>query len=138
MKLAQAVHDYITLKQSLGFRFHTEATILKAFCNALGEVAIIDVEPHWVTSYLAGSGPVTRYWHRKYEALSGFYRFALGRGYVLHSPLPTTVPKRPQPFRPYIYPVSTRRRGPRLKKRPCAHCCCCSTGPGYASARPWR
>jgi integrase len=61
------------------------------------------VEPHWVTSYLAGSGPVTRYWHRKYEALSGFYRFALGRGYVLHSPLPTTVPKRPQPFRPYIY-----------------------------------
>jgi integrase len=35
--------------------------------------------------------------------LSGFYRFALGRGYVLHSPLPTTVLKRPQPFRPYIY-----------------------------------
>ena len=103
MKLAQAVHDYIALKQSLGSRFHTEATILNAFCNALGEVAIVDVEPHRVTSYLAGSGPVTRYWHRKYEALSGFYRFALGRGYVLHSPLPTTVPKRPQPFRPYIY-----------------------------------
>jgi len=103
MKLAQAVYDYIALKQSLGFRFHTEATILKAFCNALGEVAIVDVEPHRVASYLAGSGPVTRYWHRKYEALSGFYRFALGRGYVLHSPLPTTVPKRPQPFRPYIY-----------------------------------
>ena len=103
MKLTQAVHDYITLKQSLGLRFHTEATILKAFCNALGEVAIIDVEPHRVSSYLAGNGPLTRYWHRKYEALSGFYRFALGRGYVLHSPLPTTVPKRPQPFRPYIY-----------------------------------
>ena len=103
MKLAQTVHDYIALKQSLGFRFNTEATILKAFCNALGEVAIIDVEPQRVTSYLAGSGPVTRYWHRKYEALSGFYRFVLGRGYVLHSPLPTTIPKRPQPFRPYIY-----------------------------------
>jgi integrase len=103
MKLAQAVNDYIGLKQSLGCRFHTEATILKAFCNAFGEVAIVDVEPHRVTSYLAGNGPVTRYWHRKYEALSGFYRFALGRGYVLHSPLPTTVPKRPQAFRPYIY-----------------------------------
>ena len=103
MKLAQVVHDYIALKQSLGFRFHTEATILKAFCNALGEVAIVDVEPHRVSSYLAGSGPVTRHWHRKYEALSGFYRFALGRGYVLHSPLPATVPKRPQAFRPYIY-----------------------------------
>ncbi len=32
MKLAQAVHDYIVLKQSMGSRFHTEATILKAFC----------------------------------------------------------------------------------------------------------
>lgn len=103
MKLAQAVHDYIALKQSLGLRFHTEATILKAFCNALGDVAIVDPEPQQVTRYLAGSGPVTRHWHRKYEALSGFYRFALGRGYVLHSPLPTTVPKRPQPFRPYTY-----------------------------------
>jgi len=103
MKLSQAVHDYIALKQSLGSRFHTGATILKAFCKALGEVAIVDVEPHRVSSYLAGSAPVTRHWHRKYEALSGFYRFALGRAYVLNSPLPATVPKRPQPFRPYIY-----------------------------------
>jgi integrase len=103
MKLTQAAHDYITLKQSLGSRFHTEATILRAFCNALGEVDIVDAEPHRVTSYLAGSGPVTRHWHRKYEALSGFYRFALARGYVLQSPLPTTVPKRPQEFQPYIY-----------------------------------
>ncbi len=103
MKLSQAVHDYIALKQSLGLRFHTEATILKAFCNALGEIAIVDVEAHGVTQYLAGNGPVTLFWHRKYEALSGFYRFALGRGYVQYSPLPTTVPKRPQPFQPYIY-----------------------------------
>ncbi len=103
MKLAQVVHDYISLKQSLGSRFHTEATILKAFYNSLGEVAIVDVELHQVNSYLYGSGPVTLFWHRKYEALSGFYRFALGRGYVLHSPLPMIIPKRPQPFRPYIY-----------------------------------
>ena len=103
MKLAQAVYEYIALKQSLGSRFHTEATVLKAFCNALGEVAIVEVEPHRVASYLAGSGPVTRHWHRKYEALSGFYRFALARGYVRHSPLPTRVPKPPQAFQPYIY-----------------------------------
>jgi integrase/recombinase XerD len=103
VKLAQAVHDYIALKQSLGSRFHTEATILKAFCNALGDVAIGNVEPHRVSSYLAGSGPVTRHWHRQYEALSGFYRFALARDDVLHSPLPIMVPKRPQPFQPYIY-----------------------------------
>ena len=52
MKIAKAVHDYISLKQSLGSRFHAEATILKAFCNALGEVNIVDVEPQHVNSYL--------------------------------------------------------------------------------------
>ena len=110
MNLAQVVHDYVSLKQSMGSRFRTEATILKAFCKAVGDVAITDVEPQQVTSYLAGSGPVTRYWHRKYEALTGFYRFALGRGYVALSPLPKTVPKRPEPFRPHIFPEQELRR----------------------------
>lgn len=94
----------------MGSRFRTEVTILKAFCKAVGDVAITDVEPQQVESYLDGAGPVTRYWHRKYEALSGFYRFALGRGYVTLSPLPKTVPKRPQPFRPYIFPEEKLRR----------------------------
>ncbi len=110
MNLAQVVHDYVSLKQSMGSRFRTEATILKAFCKAVGDIAITDVEPRQVTSYLAGSGPVTRYWHRKYEALTGFYRFALGRGYVALSPLPKTVPKRPEPFRPHIFPEQELRR----------------------------
>jgi integrase/recombinase XerD len=110
MKLARVVHDYVALKQSMGSRFRTEATILKAFCKAMGNIAITDVEPQRVDSYLAGAGPVTRHWHRKYEALSGFYRFALGRGYVRLSPLPTTVPKRPPPFRPYIFPEEELRR----------------------------
>jgi len=110
MNLTQVVQDYVALKQSMGSRFRTEATILKAFCKAVGDVAITDVEPQQVESYLAGTGPVTRHWHRKYEALSGFYRFALGRGYVTLSPLPTTMPKRPQPFRPYIFTDEELRR----------------------------
>jgi site-specific recombinase XerD len=110
MTLAQIVLEYVALKQSMGSRFRTEATILKAFCKTVGDVAITDVEPQQVERYLAGVGPVTRYWHRKYEALSGFYRFALGRGYVTLSPLPKTVPKRPQPFRPYIFPEAELRR----------------------------
>ena len=110
MNLAQVVHDYVALKQSMGSRFRTEATILKAFCKAVGDVVITDLEPQQVESYLAGAGPVTRHWHRKYEALSGFYRFALGRGYVPLSPLPRTVPKRPQPFRPYIFSEKQLRR----------------------------
>jgi len=110
MKLSQAVHDYVVLKQSMGSRFRTEATILKAFCKALGDVAIADVEPNRVQAYIAGTGPVTRHWHRKYEALSGFYRFAIGREYVTDLPLPKTVPKRPAPFLPYIFSQQELRR----------------------------
>jgi integrase/recombinase XerD len=55
-----------------------------------------------VYTYIAGTGPVTRFWHRKYEVLRGFYRFAIARGYVASSPLPKSIPKRPQ-FVPYIY-----------------------------------
>jgi integrase len=103
MTLARVVADYVALKQALGMRFRTEARILTAFSRALGDVELPEVTPEAVQTYLAGSGPVTTFWHRKYEALTGFYRFAVGRGYAARSPLPTTVPKRPAPFVPYLY-----------------------------------
>jgi integrase len=110
MMLAQAVADYVTLKQALGMRFRTEARILTAFARALGAVALREVTPEAVQTYLAGSGPLTTFWHRKYEALTGFYRFAVGRGYAAESPLPTIVPKRPAPFVPYLYtPAEVQR-----------------------------
>jgi site-specific recombinase XerD len=56
-----------------------------------------------VLVYLAGAGPVTRFWQRKHEALSGFYRFAIARGYATHSPLPRIVPRPLKEFVPYIY-----------------------------------
>jgi hypothetical protein len=46
-------------------------------------VALADVNADRVDAYSAGSGPVTRFWHRQHEALRGFYRFAIGRGYTL-------------------------------------------------------
>jgi len=103
MKLAQAVATYVTYKQSLGMRFATEARSLKSFCRTLGEVDINQVEADQVCAYLAGKGPLTRFWHRKLDALRGFYRFALARGYATCSPLPTTVPRPLQAFVPYIY-----------------------------------
>jgi len=103
MRLAHVVAEYVALKQAMGMRFRTEAGILQALCRALGDVDIAGVESGPVQAYLAGRGPLTTFWHRKYETLTGFYRFALGRGYAPASPLPTTVPKRPAPFVPYIY-----------------------------------
>jgi len=110
MKLAPVIQQYIDLKQAMGSRFHTEAVILTAFCHALGDIAIGEVQAEQVTAYLAGTGPVTRFWHRKYDALRGFYRFAVGRGSVACSPLPPTVPKPPVVFTPYIYSTAELKR----------------------------
>jgi len=103
MKLSQVIAQYVALKQSMGARFHAEAVILKAFSKALGDPAIVDIEVDQVHAYVAGVGPVTRFWHRKHEALRGFYRFAIGRGYVACSPLPTVLPKPSKAFVPYIF-----------------------------------
>ena len=103
MKLMQAVAAYVAYKQSLGMRFTTEARTLKSFCRALGDVDIDRIEPEQVRAFLDGAGPMTRFWHRKLDALGGFYRFALARGYACRSPLPTNVPRCAQAFVPYIY-----------------------------------
>ncbi len=62
-----------------------------------------DVQAAPVLAFIAGTGAVTRFWHRKHEVLVGFYRYAIARGYCAVSPLPTLVPKRPPAFVPYIY-----------------------------------
>lgn len=103
MTLSHAVALYITYKQSLGMRFVTEKRILTSFTRTLGDVALDEVTSDQVGAYLAGNGPVTRFWHRKLDALRGFYRFALARGYASASPLPTRIPRQSRAFVPYIY-----------------------------------
>jgi integrase/recombinase XerD len=66
-------------------------------------VSLQTISPDGVHAYLAGTGPITRFWERKHSVLAGFYRFAIARGYVASSPLPRTVPKPLQSFVPYIY-----------------------------------
>jgi integrase/recombinase XerD len=110
MRLAQIAADYVTFKQSMGMRFRAESVILNAFCRAMGDIDIIQVSSCVVDNFLAGTGPITAFWHRKFEALSGFYRYAISRGHVLLSPLPTIIPKRPVTFKPYIYTNDEYRR----------------------------
>lgn len=110
MKLADAVARYVEHKQSMGMRFHTERRTLKSFCQWLGETDLAQIEPDPVRAFLAGTGPVTRFWQRKHEVLAGFYRFAVARGYVTNSPLPRTVPKPSQHFVPYIFSLAELKR----------------------------
>jgi site-specific recombinase XerD len=103
MKLQSALKQYLTLKKSLGFRFHTEGQILGAFGRAMGKVSLGRIKPAAVRAFLDGQGRVTRNWSRKWEALRGFYRFALNRGLVTRVPLPTRPPKVDLVFTPHIY-----------------------------------
>lgn len=103
MTLHKALEQYISVKRSLGFRFHGEGVILAAFGKAMGKVSLGQVQPKAVRAYLDGKGPITRHWHRKWETLRPFYRFAMARGLVRQSPLPTQAPKLDTHFTAYIY-----------------------------------
>ena len=110
MKLRQVIEHYITLKQSLGFRFRTETRILKGFGKAMGKASLGQVSPAAVRAYLDGHGPVTPYWMRKWGTLRGLYCFALARGLARRSPLPLSAPKVAVNFTAYIYSQPELRR----------------------------
>jgi integrase/recombinase XerD len=110
MTLEALVTSYLTVKRAAGMRFDSEASLLKAFCRAMGDIELAEVTPHKVRAFLAGPRPITTYWHHKYTVLGGLYRFALSRGYLVASPLPTIVPKCPPSLTPYIYSIAELRR----------------------------
>ena|SRR3990167_4711763 len=105
MKLDQLIPQYIAYRKSLGEKFKTNETILKAFCNAIGSpISIQSVSENMTNDFLNGNSMgITSGWFVKHTALLGFYQYALTRGYVTTIPLPRILPKRPQPFVPYIY-----------------------------------
>jgi integrase/recombinase XerD len=111
MKLHTLITQFVAWRQSLGERYESQQSILNSFCRRIGpEVEAADVQPEQVSAFLAGAGPVTLNWHNKYKALNAFYRYAISRGYLTNSPLPTVVPKRPLSLAPYIYPTEELRR----------------------------
>lgn len=108
MKLEQLILQYIGYRKSLGEKFKTNETYLKAFCKAMGPSKHIKIiTKKKVNNFLYGSSPtITSGWFIKHTALLGFYKYALARGYVTQIPLPHALPKRPPPFVPYIYSTS--------------------------------
>ena len=67
MKISKLITQYVDLKQSMGSRFHAESVILKAFLKAMGDIDVAKVEVERVLDYISGTGPVTRFWHRKHD-----------------------------------------------------------------------
>ncbi len=103
MKLAQVVETYIAVKRSMGMRFDTDERRLRGFCKLMGDIDANDADEGTVLRFLEGRGRLTVTWHHKFSVLKRFYAFAISRGYIVASPLPPTIPKRPPCFVPYIY-----------------------------------
>jgi integrase/recombinase XerD len=111
MTLRQVIEEYATFRKTLGEKFRVNGQVLKAFSKAMGHgIALADVAPERVSSFLMGAGPLTASWHVKHNALVGLYRYAISRGFVDRSPLPMVIPKRPPAFQPYIYSQAELRR----------------------------
>lgn len=111
MNLKQLIEQYISFRQAMGERFHGNAFILRAFSRVMGAKAkVVGVGPEPISTFLRGNGPITNSWHVRFDALQGFYRYAISRGYATISPLPIARPKRLPPQSPYIYSQDELRR----------------------------
>ncbi len=106
MTLHDAIDHYVAWRRDHGARFITSARTLYQFCKGFPEHLCCDeVTEREVRRFLEGTGPLTRSRAGKYGALSGFYRYAISRGYASRSPLPAAdaEPREPESAPPYIY-----------------------------------
>lgn len=111
MNLQLLIKQYLSYRKSLGWQDCSESGYLGGFGRFMGPDAdIADVRIKHVQAFLAGTGPLTSTWHTKHTILRSFYRYAVSHGYAAVAPLPTTVPKRPPRFVPYIYSHEELRR----------------------------
>lgn len=111
MKLKELITQYAAFRKSMGEEFESAESLLNTFCRRMGvEIDVDEIRAEQVEVFLAGTGPVNRYWRRKYDTLRGLYRYATSRGFVDHVPLPVTVPKMPERMAPYIYNTDELQR----------------------------
>lgn len=111
MTLRDTVDQYIAWRQNLGAKFTSAAEILHLFVKSVHAQTKCDaVTNAQVCTFLAGNGPLTRSRANKYAALTGFYRYAISRGFATSSPVPDNEPKRPSSAPPYIFSRDEIRR----------------------------
>jgi len=104
MKISDLVTQYVAFRRTLGERCKTNENNLRSFCRAVGPGTPMGrIRKRQVTEFLAGSGQITNAWHVRYAALRGFFEFAISRGQVQRSPMPTQLPKRLPTLVAYIY-----------------------------------
>src|SRR4029077_11429295 len=103
-------NQYVAFRKSMGDDFSSTESVLETFCRRVGEdTELADVTADHVQAFLIGTGTVSGYWRRKYDALRGLYRYAISRGFIDKAPLPSTAVRAPR-FKPHIYTDDELRR----------------------------
>lgn len=111
MMLREVIEHYILWRQAHGAKFIGNANILRQFLGyADGDEPCDMVTTAQVLTFLTGKGPLTRLRENKFYTLSGFWRYAISRGYAICSPLPGNEPRSPARALPYIYSRDELRR----------------------------
>jgi site-specific recombinase XerD len=103
MRLQTAIKSYLLLRRSLGGIFSAETRILKSFGRVLGDIPLEAISPEACHTFCRGTGPPTRWWERKHQALRGFFGNLVSRGQIAASPLRGKGPQVLRSFEAYIY-----------------------------------
>ena len=103
MTLNEIVLRYVAFRKSMGDDFSSAESVLKTFCRRVGEdVELADITANHVQAFLVGTGAISGYWRRKYDALRGLYRYAISRGFIDKAPLPSSAIRSPR-FKPHLH-----------------------------------
>lgn len=109
MTLRTAIDQFIAWKRALGARCDSDASVLGRYVCSVGEdVGCDEVREEHARAFIDTGRPSYR--ASKHATLDRFYRYAVGRGLTMCSPLPAEAPKRPPAGPPYIYSRDELRR----------------------------
>jgi site-specific recombinase XerC len=103
MTLTSAIDAYLTLKRSLGAGLQAQASMLRAFGRAVGDIPLDAITAEACATFCRGTGAPTRGWENKHQTLRGFCTYLVSRGYLAASPLKEPGPRAARAFQPYIY-----------------------------------
>lgn len=103
MNTSEVIKAYLSTRRAQGVQLRSGARALGQFARETGNLALQDVTPSAVATFLRGHGALSASWTTKLRLLAGLYRFALARGYAVTSPLPEFKPKLPPQQTPYVY-----------------------------------
>jgi integrase/recombinase XerD len=109
MTLIPAIDAYVNVRRALGADFTTAAKILRFFGRTIGNLPLESISGKQCESFLWGKKR-HRYSSEKHATLNGFFRYLVGRGHLILSPLPAPPRQTPSTFRPYVYSYDELKR----------------------------